>query len=147
MTVVAIDCDLRSIYAVAAPGLIIADDEPALTGKLIDALGAHDVILFEIAGATDYSDSKAIAHNKRRWTIWNVATAAVLDEALQERHMKKLLVAPSSVWTKGYTREQRHLMAKCTAKNKDLRECQAMLWFYDRDPTVWIPLDEYLEHI
>jgi hypothetical protein len=55
-----------------------------------------------------------------------------------------MFVAPSSKWTKGHELKTRHLMAGCVQKQKDLRECEAMIWFYKQDPSVWVPLPQFL---
>ena len=55
-----------------------------------------------------------------------------------------MLVAPSNVWTRGYDLKTRHKLAGCRQPKKDLRECEAMLWFYKQRPNDWVPLRDYL---
>lgn len=109
---------------------------------------APTTLLLEVAGAVDYTDSKAVAHNKRRWTIWNIAQAAKaaawVTEGWPEVTMK---IAPSSKWTKGHDIKVRHKLAGCDAKQKDLRECQAMIWYYTQTPSDWVTFDKYLEDL
>lgn len=136
---IAVDCDLRRIHARTEHGDTICSNAPDL--DLLTAFIAREdpTVLFEIASPLDYTDSKAVAYNKRRWTIWNVATAVKLS-ALTPR----LLVAPSHVWTHRHQRDVRHALCKTTARTKDLRECDAMLWFFDKSPADWVPLETYL---
>jgi hypothetical protein len=54
------------------------------------------------------------------------------------------LVAPSNIWTHGHDLKTRHAVAQTTSKKKDLRECEAMIWFYRHSPLDWKPLDVYL---
>lgn len=144
----AIDCDLFRLHAVGEDGTVFAKNiDPLSTAPEAEdfflALDlTEDPVLFEIAGALDYTDNKAVAHNKRRWTIYNVAVAAAL--AARRALMGRLLVAPSSVWTRRHDLATRHALAGCKHKQKDLRECEAMLWFHSRHPEDWVPLPEYL---
>lgn len=141
----AVDCDLRRIYCMGQDNTIFANAMPTITELVyrLTACSAITGVLFEIASAVDYTDSKSIAHNKRRWTIFNVAAAVELAHKIAP---VPVLVAPSSEWTKGYSCKVRHTLAKATAVNKDLRECQAMLaslaW-----GAKWIPLAQYTQSI
>lgn len=143
----AIDCDLRRIHAVASDGHVVCKDAPSLSAVL-RWIYEHRAatVLFEIAGAVDYTDSKAIAHNKRRWTIWNVAQAATLNDYC-ERVGVPMLVSPSSKWTLGHEAKVRHAIASCMCPTHDLREAEAMLWFHTREPNKWQTLSAYLEAI
>ena len=140
--IAAIDCDLRKHYCVDEAGQVL------LKGVdhwgLLTNLRAYTVVLFEIASAVDYTDNKAVAHNKRRWTIYNVAQAMHLAHLLPS---VRLLVAPSSAWTKGYGLKTRHTLAECKQKQKDLREAECMIFMYRNDPTCWKPLPQYLKEI
>jgi hypothetical protein len=142
VSILAIDCDFKKHYAVDTTGLVWL--------KASDNWGApyhewshFDAILFEIASPVDYTPdgNKAIAYNKRKWTIWNVAQAVHLADV---NSCRNFLVASSSQWTKGYDLKTRHHMAGCKQKQKDLRECEAMIWFYKQDPSAWVPLPQYL---
>lgn len=138
----AVDCDLRKAYAVHSDGHAARFehvDPIQLAGLAAAEARGCDTILLEVASALDYTDNKAIAHNKRRWTIYNIAFAVALD-----RLVDHLLVAPSSAWTRGIDRKTRHLMAHCVQPQKDLREAEAMLWFHSHHPVVWKPLPHFL---
>ncbi len=145
---IGIDCDLHEVTWWAESGAHHqgkpATSVPALTQFLTDQ--ADSTILFEIAGAVDYTDNKGAAHNKRRWTIYNVAMAQQLDHlfhtGLLFRH--EFLVAPSNLWTKGYPEKQRHALCRCTGATHDLREAQAMTRMYLRNPGAWTRLNDYL---
>lgn len=142
LNLVGVDIDLRKVYAWHSErGAIVngvSDVEDLLVGLVAGA--DKPMLLVEIAGPIDYSDNKAVAHNKRRWTIFNVATAAALDAAMPGR----VLVSPSSDWTHGYPSEARHRLARADAKAYDLRECQAMIWSYQLAPTRWRQLPAFL---
>lgn len=135
-----IDCDLRKHYAVSNTGEVICKAAPDWRAVL-----AYDpeLVLFEIASPLDYTDNKAIAYNKRKWTIWNVAQAAYLNVQLPGR----VLVSPSHAWTLRYDRETRHKIAKCTQPQKDLREAECMIAFYALSPSAWLPLDAFLARL
>jgi len=142
----AIDCDLRRIHAVRADGSMICTGAPSLNLVMLALAGQTGDVLFEVASALDYTDSKAIAHQKRRWTIWNIAQAQALHQWGYGSGLR-VLVAPSHAWTMGYELTVRHRLAKCTAKNKDLRDAQAMLWFQARAPEKWTTFPEFLENL
>ncbi len=140
--IAAIDCDLRRMAIVFNDGRSKQLKWPWL-GPELDTLQTCQIVLFEIASAVDYTDSKATAHNKRRWTIFNVATASMLHERIGDR----LLVAPSHVWTKGHKEKVRQSLAECHQPNHDLREAEAMLWFYFKDPNAWVPFSRFLAQL
>jgi hypothetical protein len=152
---IAVDTDLRKIYAwCSVHGQVCKAEKNPL--ELFVHLATHHGtttlktrVLCEIAGPVDYTDNKAVAHNKRRWTIWNVS--AVTDIASAGRDSAgpgwDTLVSPSSDWTHGYELAVRHKLAKATAKQKDLRECEAMIWSYRVKPTAWRPLPQFLAEL
>ena len=152
---IGIDCDLRELTWVASNGVQFRDTIPQLgVTKLCALLAGLTIdetatILFEIAGAVDYTDNKGAAHNKRRWTIYNVAMAQHIHETFQRgpRFRHHFLVAPSSAWTKGYPEKQRHKLFNCDGATHDLRECQAMIGAFKRDPSAWRQLPTYLESL
>lgn len=144
---IGIDCDLHEItwWAEDAshqgkPNTAIA----SLTQYLRDKEGY--LLLYEIAGPVDYTDNKGAAHNKRRWTIFNVAMAQHLDSlfAVGPLWRHTFLVAPSNKWTKGYPEKQRHGLCECDAKTHDLREAQCMTRMYLRNPEAWTSLSHFL---
>lgn len=139
--IVAVDCDLRRIHAwhsVKGP-LFTAMPNPIDAVAAIGLAGA-DRILFEIASPVHYRDGGGAAHQLMRWALFNAYCATLFDREFPGR----MLVAPSSVWTKGHNVTTRHLVARAQGKNKDLRECEAMLWFYTKEPKSWVPLDTYI---
>jgi hypothetical protein len=142
MRTLAIDCDLHKLYAVTSDGEIVCKADPGLQNIMAWAKEV-DLILFEIASAVDYTKDQgpAVAHNKRRWTIFNAAMAMALQCWLPD---KRLLVAPSSAWTCGFELKTRHAMAKCKQKQKDLREAEAMIWFHAARPEKWCSLTDFL---
>ena len=105
MTLFACDIDLRKVYCVNDNGVVVANAAPDGEDVIRAVRGAwahtksRPTVLLEVAGAVDYTDNKAVAHNKRRWTIWNIATAAYLANSLCD--VATVLVAPSSAWTRG----------------------------------------------
>lgn len=144
----AVDCDLRRIHAVTDAGQVICRSAPDLAP--IEAWAYEHqagTILFEVASALDYTDSKAIAHQKRRWTIFNVAMAAHLDAFCTRLGGPQLVVAPSHVWTHGHPLATRHRIAQCMQPQKDLREAEAMLWFHRQAPGDWVPLSDWLKQL
>ena len=136
----AVDCDLRRVHCVDEAGRVICSNSKTIQPILDSGLAISDTILFEIASPLDYTDSKAIAHNKRRWTIWNVAQAVHLA------HLTPctVLVSPSHTWTRGHDAKLRQAAAGATASTHDLREAQAMLWYAQHRPQDWKPLEDYL---
>lgn len=139
--IAAVDCDLRGSFVVATNGKASSGDDP------LEALTSCDIpndatVIFEIAEPQSFlrgHQSSGAMYNLAKWTIWNV-TQAVLCSL----NYPNFFVAPASKWTKGYSRSQRQTIARACAKNKDLRDCEAMLWFYHKDPSVWVTLPQYL---
>lgn len=143
--VVAIDCDLNELYAWdSRSGEVCSGRFEVSFPVLIDALHQRDLplVLFEIASPLDYTDNKAVAHQKRRWTIHNVNVATRLDA-----QVRNVLVAPSHAWTRGYPAETRQRLAKAQGRNHDLRECEAMIWMHEYHPAPWVPLYDFLGHV
>lgn len=144
--IVAIDCDLRTSYVVDSGGNAGRGATPweAIT-DLPHTGAALCTILFEIASPVSFvrgAGSNQAMYQLAKWAIWNVAQAA----ALHARY-PQLLVAPSNVWTRGHDLKTRHLIARCKQPKKDLRECEAMLFFYQQRPQDWISLGGYLENL
>jgi hypothetical protein len=105
-------------------------------------------VLFEIASPVSFNrspGSDASVYHLARWAIWNVAWALRTEAWLGEKH--RLLVAPSNVWTKGHTEKVRHSVAGCKLAKKDLRECEAMLFFHRLHPESWVDLGTYLRSL
>lgn len=142
--VVAIDCDLRRIHAWSARTGKVCYNEPNLA-RVVDYLSMNRVtrILFEVAGVTYGDRGPAAIRSQMRWAEYNLGIAGWLHAMFSDQFR----VAPSSVWTRGFDVKTRHKMSMATAKNKDLRECQAMLWFYAREPARWVSFPEYLNSL
>lgn len=142
MTIYGVDCDMRRVHCISEHGVVVCKNHPNV-GPICEAAKPGDTILFEVASALDYTDSKAIAHQKHRWMIWN--TSAVTDLFHLLPADITLLVSPSNLWTRGYDLHLRHEVAECKASTKDLREAQAMIWFWRHRPQDWTTLPKYLE--
>jgi len=143
--IAAIDCDLRKLYYVDELGNALRAESITELVEQFMTVPAPSTLLFEIAGATDYTKEKGpgVAYNKRRWTIYNAVAAGALSAILPVQ--VKMLVSPSSLWTRRFELTVRHKMAGCKQKQKDLRECEAMMWFHRHYPAAWTPLADYLE--
>ncbi len=151
MTIVALDVDLRKIYCVTEYKEILAKAEPspeAVMGAISTAFGGSTdkTVLIEVASAVAYVSGAGAVHNMLRWALWNISAAGQIS-----RHLTpfgyKVLVAPSHVWTRGHNLKLRHEVAGCKLKQKDLRECEAMIHYYKAAPTKWVPLPQYLENL
>jgi hypothetical protein len=148
--ILAIDCDLRTCYGVTSGGWHgAATDLDKLFDRMDeDGVPEPDVLLFEIASPVSFNRGAAghgAMTNLAKWALWNMAWGAKLNAMLawvDQDH--RLLVAPSNVWTKGYEEKARHKMCGAVRKKKDLRECEAMIWFYKHDPKAWKTLPDYL---
>lgn len=150
MRIAAFDVDLHKIYCVDSNGKIILKATPHISLPESNILEKMDVVLAEIAspvsGARNAVNSNAVNFNLMKWVIFNVAKIAELFEFLINRHVP-LLVAPSNVWTKGYPLGIRHEVYNCKHKQKDLRECEAMIGSYKAQPSLWVPYLSYLESL
>lgn len=151
---IALDIDLRKIYAVDSGGDILAKAEPNVA-NVLRALRAADAgtILIEVASPLLYmndnitwKEAKGQVINRIRWAIWNLASAHTIDHAMSIEGCR-VLVAPSHVWTKGHDLKMRHEVAGCKHKQKDLRECEAMIFYHHHSPESWIPMAQYLEQL
>lgn len=140
--IAACDIDLRKVYCIREDGGIIYNGDPGPP----PIPSTVDLLLCEIASPTSFGRGGAregTMFNLAKWAIYNVSMITWLDAMEPAR----LLVAPSNVWTKGYTAKARQALAGATAKNHDLRECQAMIYMYKLDPKPWVSLTEYLENL
>lgn len=143
--IAAIDCDRRMSYCVREDGAEFRDPHPAEV-LLRANTGDHlSVILFEIASPVSFNRGEgghAAMTQLARWALWNVAGAVECSALVSPR--TTFLVSPSNKWTKGFPLDVRHRMARATNKRKDLRECEAMIWFYRQAPSLWVPINDYL---
>lgn len=156
--VVAADIDLRQIAAWdSIAGTVCCEDaaftdllawctEPSLTG------GAVDTVLIEVASPHGYSAKGVVFKKRQSWVIFNSMVASILAWRLNLH--TRVLVSPSSTWTKGLPETVRHRLAGVIepkfprAKGRhDLKECQAMIWTYRQEPELWQPLETYLESL
>lgn len=143
----AIDCDLRTSYCVFEDGRAGRGETPFIALAECDGGPFPDTILFEIASPVSFNrgaSGHAAMTQLAKWAIWNAAQAMRLHMFAWNRGFQRVLVSPSNVWTRGYDLKTRHALAKCKQPKKDLRECEAMLWFYRQRPQDWKPLPEYL---
>lgn len=139
----AVDCDLQQSYVVGSDGSSARGESPLAALRYARAKDG-DLVIYEIAEPASFvrgAQATGPTYRLARWALWNVA------HAVQLHMFFTLLVAPASVWTRGYNKEQRHAIAKATAAKKDLRDCQAMLYFYHRNPALWVPISEYLTRL
>jgi hypothetical protein len=164
--ILSIDCDLQQSY-----GALRVDDKVVMYQKapspaevldcmsrehprIADGMGLPQVLM-EVGSAVDYDSNdgetrggaEARAYHKRRWLIWNTAMALALDDYCKRRRGCKLLVAPSSAWTRGYKPAVRQAIACCKGPCHDTREAEAMGYFYLTDPAPWVSVDAWLAGI
>jgi hypothetical protein len=143
----AIDCDLRTSYCVFEDGRAGRGPYPFAALAECDSGPAPDTVLFEIASPISFNrqaGGKAVMYQLAKWAIYNAAHAMSQHLFHHFRPGCRLLVAPSNEWTRGFDLKTRHAMARCQQKKKDLRECEAMIWFYKARPECWKPLPDYL---
>lgn len=147
---IAIDCDLKTSYCVSDSGWSGRGLTPI--AAVVDGLSAPAPLagatfLFEIASPVSFNrspGSDASVYHLARWAIWNV-TWAVRMRAWVGKNT--FLVAPSNVWTKGHPEKTRHMIAGARLGKKDLRECEAMLFFHNLHPESWVNLSDYLRNL
>lgn len=143
------DVDLHKIYAVHSDGRILFKAEPdskavvEMLQFLWDA-DSMDTVLIEVASPVMYIKDPGVVHNVLRWALWNITFAQQVSSAVGPDVVR---VAPSHVWTKGHDLKTRHAVASCKQKQKDLRECEAMLYYHSKDPESWLTLPKYLENL
>lgn len=148
--IAAVDCDLHMSYCARDDGGFARDPRPVQA--VVDAgSGDLSIILFEIASPVSFNrqdgaNRTAIITNLAKWAIWNAAMAERVTTFFNAPG-RQVLVAPSNVWTHGYDLKTRHAMAKCKLPKKDLRECEAMIWFYKQRPADWLTLEAYLANL
>lgn len=153
--VIAVDIDLRCFSAWdSMTGQLFCERTSVYdTFNSIVAL-APDVVLIECASHVTYSGPKKQA-GRQAWVIYNSMAVSILVYLLNKRLPgAKILVSPSSTWTKGLREPVRHKLAGVVepkfprAKGRhDLKECQAMIWTYRQEPDLWQPLETYLESL
>ncbi len=156
MTIVALDVDLHKIYAVTDGGKILAKAEPnpeQVISSIMHIADGDDegtTVLIEVASPVMYIKDIKVVHNVVKWALWNITAAQRISSALLRDSGTRsydVFVAPSHVWTHGHALDVRHQVAKCVQKQKDLRECEAMIFYYKQDPSKWVPLSKYLEDL
>ncbi len=145
MTIVALDVDFHKIYAVSDLGHVLYKAESsrdAVIAGLNEYARGHKVLM-EVASPVMYIRDIKVVYNVVKWALWNLTTAQFIDSNCEF----EFLVAPSHVWTCGHNLALRHEVAGCKQKQKDLRECEAMIFYYKQDPEKWVVLDKYLEDL
>jgi hypothetical protein len=122
-----------------------------LDGDFVAALLASNptTILIEVPGpALHRGAGHSSAYGSIRWMIHaGMAAGWLWARLLQAGYQGPILAAPSTRWTRGYTEKVRHKLAGTLAPNHDLRECEAMIWFYIQDPTQWKPMHQYFKEL
>ena len=148
--VIAIDVDLGRFTAVHSTRGVLADNhrKGLFPTKFTDALYDVDVLLLEVAGPVMHH---AESHSHRRWMIYNALWIGYLLGGIPEHSTlghDSCFVCPSTIWTKGYDEKSRQAIAGLPGVAKkadhDVRECLTMIDFYRKDPSVWVPLDQYM---
>lgn len=163
--ILAIDIDLGRFTAVhSVDGVMAHSADPC--GVDIVGLSHRTVlnrVLIEVAGPVMHH---AESHSHRRWMLYNMATASRFYDEFLRRSGCKVLVAPSTAWTEGYTELERDAIAgirplkykTVTRKGKttrvpiwaephDVRECRCMIDMFQKNPKHWKPLDQYLKEL
>jgi hypothetical protein len=146
--IIAMDVDLHKIYAVHSDGRVLykAEPDPIAAVKGLQDLwdfDQMDKVLIEVASPVMYIKDVAVIHNVVKWALWNISFAQAASSVLGDA----VIVAPSHVWTKGHNLKLRHEVAQCKQKQKDLRECEAMIFYYQQDPESWLTLPKYLANL
>lgn len=144
MVIAAMDIDFKKIYCVDDLGNILAKAEEDDV-KVANAIEHIELLLIEVASPVFYQKGAepGVVHNVLKWALWNISTATRLDFIAS----CPVLVAPSHVWTKGHPLKLRHEIAGCNHKQKDLRECEAMMFYHKANPENWVPLHQYLKEL
>lgn len=152
MTTIACDIDLRKCYAVADTGDIVCKKTDSLHPAYLYSMRKATtpvILLCEIGSPLLYGDlqeKQKMELNKLRWLIWNIAEITRFNTFLGGPG-NALLVSPSHKWTMGHSEAVRQKAAMATHKERNLRECEAMLFFYKHHPENWVPLAKYLEDL
>jgi hypothetical protein len=147
--ILSIDCDLHHIFGwMNKDTWFNYEGTDAINQALTFAIDCYpDTVLLEVASPVSalrgMTQNRGVGFNLGKWMIYNIAFAT--EMAL--RFNAALLVAPSNVWTKGYPLKVRHELAGCTAKKKDLRECEAMQFFYRKEPDAWVSFPQFVRSL
>lgn len=149
--IIGVDCDLHRLHAWDSNDGLVCKNAPTILPIVTKVaeyarVGKTCLVLFEIAGQP-YANkfTPGAMRNWTRWAEFNVASALRLECMLSPLPRASLLVATSDKWTKGYELHVRHTVAKCRASSKDVREAEAMIFFYKNDPGKWQTIDQYME--
>jgi hypothetical protein len=142
----AFDCDLGRVAAWSNVSGRVCYEQ--LWMSTLPAIQEHDIILFEIASPRIEGRTGAERYNRMRWALYNIFTATeIFDHLNRLRDTPTFLVSPSDKWTRSYPERLRHEMAQTKATNHDLREAESMIFFYGKNPSLWVPLPHYMELI
>jgi len=139
--IIAVDIDYRRVHAWSSKHGRVAYKASVydLVTKLYDL--KPDLVLVEVAAPIAYRG--AARGSQLKWFIYNSYAAGILLTL----YTGKTLVSPSSSWTLSYPEKVRHALAKTTATNHDLRECETMIWFYQQHPRKWREHAEYFTNL
>jgi len=142
--ILAIDCDLNRIHGWHSVNGMVCTNTSDIQ-PVYQAASDSDIMLFEIASPVHYRDGAGAAYNLMRWALWNMHIATRLHDIIPAT--TQMLVSPSSAWTKGLDVKVRHGLCAAKGRNKDLRECESMIWFYSHHPDDWTTLRRYVSNL
>ncbi len=156
--VTAVDIDLNRFTTANNNGETLAHSTPwAEVRNAFPRVAPDGLVLIEVAGPVMHHNE---SHSHRRWMIFNVAAAVELAHIVG---LDRARFSTSTVWTKGYSEEQRHALAGIFPRNRktvkrktgvitvpvyadphDVRECQCMLYMFSVNPKAWVTLPDLL---
>lgn len=154
MSIIAFDVDYKRIHAWSDKIGRVCFDAPEWR-PFADTIVCHDTILMEVFSPIFYDKStgnpskdKAIRTNKMKMALFNARICGEMYSWLIDRYgyakAQTMLVAPSSLWSLGHEEDIRHEIAGVTGQdNHDIRECRAMIFFYQRNPRQWYKVTDY----
>lgn len=152
--IIAVDIDMRCFSAWSLTDGVICHGVNDVRPIVAKVLETDTQVLIEVAGPMVYGPKEG-EMNRRRWMIWNsLAAGALISSLAMARLHREPLIASSATWTKGLKEEIRHKLANVVdpvglpvKSRHDLRECQAMIWTYQQEPSRWVTLDKYLDEL
>jgi hypothetical protein len=143
LSILSFDIDLNRIHAWSSESGRVCYNASG-SEVPFQQMALHDITLIEVASNVFYDRTPSIVHRRAAWAIFNTYFATVLWTWHRSvAPEKKILVAPSSAWTLGYSEEFRHSIAEVTGDNHDIREVRCMQFFYRRNPDKWVPFETY----
>jgi hypothetical protein len=149
--IIAVDTDLHRIHAWCSTCGTVCTKSPDID-KIIQHYNEHVIqgiqptVLCEIASPVSSQrrnmQGQGPIYQLSKWMIFNVSAISFLIT-----QVGNVLVSPSNKWTRGHDVKTRHKIAGAKSKNKDLRECESMIYFYNNMPKNWVGIDQYLESL